>query len=69
MSQYQGHILTNFDDALTQIREVTIGMGAGAQRNLNNAIRGLIERDKSLCNAVIADDDDEDRSDRPIRLW
>ncbi len=58
MLPYQGHILTNFDDALSQIRETTIGMGSGTQRNLNNAIRGLIERDKSLCNAAIADDED-----------
>ena len=61
MSPHQGHILTNFDEALSQIRDVTIGMGSGAQRNLNNAIRGLIQRDKSLCNTAIADDDDEDR--------
>ncbi len=58
MSQYQGHILKSFDDALSQIREATIGMGAGAQRNLNNAIRGLIERDKNLCNTAIADADE-----------
>ncbi len=66
MSSHQGHILTNFDDALSQIKEATIGMGAGAQRNLNNAIRGLIERNKSLCDTAIADDDDEDRSEVEI---
>jgi len=41
-------------------------MGSGTQRNLNNAIRGLIEREKSLCNTAIADDDDEDRSEVEI---
>ncbi|BDS08438.1 phosphate transport system regulatory protein PhoU [Oceaniferula spumae] len=57
----QGHILSTFDDSLRQLRETTIAMGAGTQRNLQNAIRGLLERNKELCNTAIADDDDEDR--------
>ncbi|MGB0992211.1 MAG: phosphate signaling complex protein PhoU [Akkermansiaceae bacterium] len=55
------HILSTFDTALTNLKETTIAMGAGAQRNLNNAVRGLLERDKDLCSNAIADDDDEDR--------
>ena len=66
MPTYSGHILTSFDDSLSELREATIAMGAGAQRNLSNAIRGLIERDKSLCNMAIADDDDEDRMEVEI---
>jgi len=57
----KGHILSSFDDALRELKETTIGMGAATQRNLQNAMRGLLERDKSLCNQAIADDDDEDR--------
>jgi len=57
----QGHILSTFDDSLRELRETAITMGAGTQRNLQNAIRGLLERNKELCNTAIADDDDEDR--------
>lgn len=57
----QGHILSTFDESLTQLRDTTISMGAGTQRNLQNSIRGLLERNKEFCNTAIADDDDEDR--------
>ncbi|MBK1829345.1 phosphate signaling complex protein PhoU [Verrucomicrobiaceae bacterium R5-34] len=57
----QGHILSTFDETLRQLRETTITMGAGTQRNIQNAVRGLLERNKELCNTAIADDDDEDR--------
>lgn len=56
-----GHILSSFDDALRELKEKTIGMGTGSQRNLQNAMRGLLNRDKELCNQAIADDDDEDQ--------
>lgn len=56
-----GHILSTFNEALQELKETTIAMGAGTQRNLSHAIRGLLERDKQLCNQAIADDDDEDR--------
>ena len=36
-------------------------MAAGAQRNLQNTINGLLQRDKQLCNQAIADDEDEDQ--------
>lgn len=57
----QGHILSTFDDALRELKEKTIGMGSATQRNLQHAMRGLLERNKELCNQAIADDDDEDR--------
>ena len=57
----KGHILSTFDDALRELKETTIGMGAATQRNLHHAMRGLLERNKTLCNQAIADDDDEDR--------
>lgn len=57
----RGHILSTFDDALRELKQKTVGMGTATQRNLQNAIRGLLERDKELCNQAIADDDDEDR--------
>ena len=60
------HILSTFDEALTELRETTILMGAGARRNLENAVRGLLERNKELCSNAIADDDDEDRMEVEI---
>lgn len=65
MSQ-QEHILSSFDDALRQLREATIDMGAGTRRNLQNAVLGLVGRDKSLCVTAIADDDDQDRQEVEI---
>lgn len=55
------HILSTFNTALQEIKETTLTMGAGTQRNLQNAINGLLQRNKQLCNQAIADDDDEDR--------
>lgn len=57
----RGHILSSFDEALRELKQKTVGMGVATQRNLNNAMRGLLERDKELCNQAIADDDDEDQ--------
>jgi len=56
-----GHILSSFDEALRTLKETTIAMGSGTQQNLSNAIQGLLQRNKQLCNQAIADDDDEDR--------
>jgi phosphate transport system protein len=55
------HILTTFDQALHELRETTLTMAVGAQRNLQNTINGLLQRDKQLCNQAIADDEDEDQ--------
>ncbi|MBK1791816.1 phosphate signaling complex protein PhoU [Persicirhabdus sediminis] len=55
-----GHILDSFNDSLTEFKSTTLMMGSAALRNLDNSIRGLIERDKTLCNQAIAADDDED---------
>ena len=55
------HILTTFDRALQELRETTLSMAIGAQKNLQNTINGLLQRDKQLCNQAIADDEDEDQ--------
>ena len=55
------HILSSFNTALNELKDATLTMGAGAQRNLNHAIQGLIQRNKELCNQAIADDEDEDK--------
>ena len=55
------HILSSFNEALAEIKDATLTMGASAQRNLYGAIHGLIQRDKGTCNQTIADDEDADK--------
>lgn len=55
------HILSSFNDAIRELKETTLAMGAGARRNLEHAIQGLLQRNKELCNQAIADDEDEDK--------
>lgn len=55
------HILSSFNNALQELKDTTLTMGVGAQRNLENAINGLLQRNKELCNQAIADDEDEDQ--------
>ena len=55
------HILSTFNDAQRALKEATLTMGAGAQRNLEHAVRGLFQRNKEFCNQAIADDEDEDK--------
>lgn len=50
------HILRNFDEALRSLRENVLMMASLTQRNLNNAITGLLQRDDELCTLAIADD-------------
>ncbi|MBT8037951.1 MAG: phosphate signaling complex protein PhoU [Verrucomicrobiae bacterium] len=59
--QTGAHILSTFNTALDELKQTTLTMAAGTQRNLQNAISGLMQRDKQLCNQAIADDEDEDQ--------
>lgn len=54
------HILTNFTGALDQLRSSVLMMSSLTQRNLKNAIKGLMERDDDWCNNSIADDEEID---------
>jgi phosphate transport system protein len=54
------HILTNFTGALDQLRSSVLMMSSLTQRNLKNAIKGLMERDDDWCNNSIADDEEVD---------
>ena len=57
----QGHILSEFDDALTQLKSSTIAIATLAQKNVENAFTGLTQRDQAVCNQVIADDEEVDQ--------
>ncbi len=54
------HTLTNFTTALDQLRSSVLRMSSLAQLNLQNSIKGLLERDDDWCNNCIADDEEID---------
>lgn len=63
---HTAHILRDFDQAISALRAEVISMAAKSRHNLERAIRALLERNAELANAVIADDDEVDESERKI---
>jgi len=57
----QVHILSEFDDALSTLKNNTLEMGVLTKRNVENAFTGLSQRDLAMCNQVIADDEEVDQ--------
>jgi len=62
------HTFTNFEDALTALRENILMMGSLTERNLLRATNGLLKRDSELCNAAIVDDEEVDLLEKEIDL-
>ncbi|MGJ8633775.1 MAG: phosphate signaling complex protein PhoU [Luteolibacter sp.] len=60
------HILKDFDNSLTSLKDDVLSMAARTRHNLERAIQSLMERNKELANSVIADDDDVDEYERSI---
>ena len=54
------HILTSFETALETLRKDVLMMASLATRSIDNARKGLFERDEDWCNTVIADDEEVD---------
>jgi phosphate transport system protein len=54
------HILTSFETALDTLRKDVLIMASLATRSIDNARKGLFERDEDWCNTVIADDEEVD---------
>ena len=54
------HILSSFEDALRGLRNNALMMASLTERSLENAHKGLLERDEDWCNTVIADDEEID---------
>jgi len=50
------HILGTFDEALASLRNNVLMMAGLAERSLDRAMKGLLERDDDLCAYAIADD-------------
>ncbi len=54
------HILTSFETALDNLRKDVLMMASLATRSIDNARKGLFDRDEDWCNTVIADDEELD---------
>jgi phosphate transport system protein len=60
------HILGTFDEALTALRKDLLMMAGLAERSLDRAIKGLLQRDDDLCANAIADDEEIDQLEKQI---
>ena len=60
------HILGTFDEALSSLRNNVLMMAGLAERTLDRAIKGLLERDDNLCATAIADDEEIDQLEKQI---
>ena len=54
------HIFSSFGNALDNLRKDVLMMSSLTMRNLENARKGLFERDEDWCNTAIADDEEID---------
>ncbi len=62
----QTHILGTFDEALSSLRNNVLMMSSLTERSLDNAIRGLLQRDDELCVTAIADDEEIDQLEKQV---
>jgi phosphate transport system protein len=60
------HILGTFDDALSSLRNSVLTMATLTERNLNNAMEGLLDRDDERCALAIVDDAEIDELEKQI---
>jgi phosphate transport system protein len=60
------HILGTFDEALTSLRKDLLMMAGLAERSLDRALKGLLQRDDDLCANAIADDEEIDQLEKQI---
>jgi phosphate transport system protein len=60
------HILGTLDEALTSLRNDLLMMAGLAERSLERAIKGLLQRDDDLCANAIADDEEIDQLEKQI---
>src|SRR6266705_4565965 len=60
------HILGTFDEALASLRNHVPMMTSLTERSLDNAIKGLLQRDDDLCAIAIADDEEIDQLEKQV---
>ncbi|MAS94993.1 MAG: phosphate transport system regulatory protein PhoU [Verrucomicrobiales bacterium] len=51
------HTLSDFEEALKDVRSSLLLMASTTSENLKNSVEGLLSRDTGLCNQAIADDE------------
>ncbi|MEJ6579411.1 MAG: phosphate signaling complex protein PhoU [Akkermansiaceae bacterium] len=61
-----GHILKNYDEDLTKLKDSVVQMGGLAIAGLENSIKGLLGGNLELCSDVIADDEVIDSKEKKI---
>ena len=66
MLERRKHISTSFDSALDSLKNDALMMSSLAERLLERAMQGLLQRDTDLCNAAIADDEEIDVLEKQI---
>src|SRR6266513_424901 len=60
------HILGTFDEALASLRNNVLMMAGLAERSLDRAVKGLLQRNDDLCANAIADDEEIDQLEKQI---
>jgi len=60
------HILGTFENALNTLRNDVLMMASLTERNLHNAMQGLLSRDSDLSNLAIADDEEIDLLEKQV---
>jgi phosphate transport system protein len=60
------HILGTFDEALSSLRNNVLMMAGLAERTLDRAVKGLLQRDDNLAVTAIADDEEIDQLEKQI---
>jgi len=60
------HILHDFNEAITSLREEVLAMAGQARLNLERAVESLLTRNVDLANAVIGDDNEVDEMERKV---
>jgi len=60
------HILGTFDEALSSLRNNVLMMAGLAERTMDRAVKGLLQRDDNLAATAIADDEEIDQLEKQI---
>lgn len=60
------HILHDFDQAISAMRESVLSMAGQTRLNLERAVEALMNRNVELANAVIGDDNEVDEMERKV---
>jgi len=66
MAESGKHILEAFNSALSGLDNDLLMMASLVERNLHNAMAGLIQRNDELCNVAIADDEEIDTLEKQV---